>query len=133
MTPGLAREREAYVLGAVCSEELSLALVQEFLAGDGSSPDPAFSANVPTAMLMFANGFKTDNTGESPLMRRRGDGPGFGIELIPARPSVFKLPRVGARHEAGELPPSLVSGEAPPPLSPFFSARFSFPLSFPFL
>ena len=68
--------------------------------------DPEFAASAPAAMLMFANGFKTDNSGRSEHMRREGDGPGFGTERIAARPDVFRLARVGA----GEAP-VLLNGE----------------------
>ncbi|KAG1670838.1 hypothetical protein FOA52_003429 [Chlamydomonas sp. UWO 241] len=108
MTPGLAREREGYVLGAVQDEELCASLIDEFLSREGPA-DPAFAANVPTGMLMFANGFKTDNTGLSPHMRRAGEGPAYGVELIPARASVFRLPRVGAASDRPGAPPTLVS------------------------
>ena len=68
--------------------------------------DPEFAASAPAAMLMFANGFKTDNSGRSEHMRREGDGPGFGTERIAARPDVFRLAKVGA----GEAP-VLLNGE----------------------
>lgn len=73
--------------------------------------DPKFAAAAPVNMLMFANGFKTDNTNQNPLMRRLSDGPAYKTELIPAKPSVFRLPRVGAREDTGEATPLLLSGE----------------------
>ena len=57
-------------------------------------------------MLMFANGFKTDNSGRSDHMRVEGEGPGFGTERIAARPDVFRLAKVGS----GEAP-VLLNGE----------------------
>lgn len=47
MSPGLARDRKAYVLGAVQDPELCESLVEEFL-GDGA-PDAAFASQVRAA------------------------------------------------------------------------------------
>ena len=70
--------------------------------------DPDFSSAVPGNMLMFANGFKVDNTDNNPNVIRSADGPGYRTEIIPAQPDVFRLPKAGSVVEA---PPVLLSGK----------------------
>lgn len=106
MSPGVSyKDRETYLLGSVNNLDLAQALVSDFL-----SPldpiDPDLIEEVKKGMLVYANGFKADNTNNHPHARRGGEGPGFSMTTVPASCDLFRLPRVGS----GQPSPLLLDG-----------------------
>lgn len=93
-SPGTtSKERESYLLGAVHNESLAQAIIEDFL---GDNPvDMALPGNLEQDMLIYANGFKADNSSQHPHARRAGEGPGFIERQVPAHTDLFKLVRVG--------------------------------------
>jgi len=107
MSPGKAHERESYVLGAVHSPDVMGAVLEEFV---GESPvDPEFRSLAARNLLVYVNGFKGDNKDDNPHMRRLGEEAGFEVQLLPPRPSLFKLPAVGQQAQPGTTLVSRVS------------------------
>jgi hypothetical protein len=106
MSPGVTfKDRETYLLGSVNNMDLAFALVDDFL-GPSDPIDPELIADVKKGMLVYANGFKADNSNQHPHARRAGEGPGFTMTTVPASSDLFRLPRVGE----GQPLPLLLDG-----------------------
>ncbi|GAX74414.1 hypothetical protein CEUSTIGMA_g1862.t1 [Chlamydomonas eustigma] len=94
MSPGNARDRDCYHLGEVQDERLCQAILHEFL---GENPvDPEFAKKAPTSLLMFANGFKKDNTNDNPNVILPGVTRISTSMPAPSAPEAYSLPRVGS-------------------------------------
>ena len=105
MAPGAShKERESYLLGAVADRGLTQALVEDFIGPDPVDPD--MIDDVKMGIMLFANGFKADNTNNHPHATRAGEqGSTFRVEA--ASCDLYRLPRVGS---ADQSPPPLLSG-----------------------
>ncbi len=91
VSPGVLREQESYVLGALHSPQVTEAFVSLF-ANPETSIDPAFSLGAGASLLAIANGFRTKNANRNPNVRTPHDPLPEPVE--PGRRPKWALPAV---------------------------------------